>query len=94
MSTVAFSGTTLSPAIFWILDLIQLQQTSFFHHNYSKKDVPHGRPDIHAQSCFQQWKLKPNRKTGIVATLLGLLKPVMITKECLTLPVVIRQVIV
>ena len=57
---------------------------------------PTWKTDIHAQSCFQQWKLKPNRTAGIVATLLGLLKPVMVTNKdvCLNLPVAIRQVIV
>ena len=46
------------------------------------------KTDIHARSCFQKWKLKPNRTTGIVATLFGLLKPVIVT-----LPVALRQVI-
>ena len=57
---------------------------------------PMWKTDIHARSCFQKWKLKPNRTAGIVATLLGLLKPVMVTNKdvCLNLPVAIRQVIV
>ena len=67
---------------------------SFQNHNQIRRPMP--KTDIHARSCFQKWKLKPNRTTGIVATLLGLLKPVMVTNKdvCLNLPVAIRQVIV
>ena len=57
---------------------------------------PMWKTDIHARSCFQKWKLKPNRTTGIVATLLDFLKPVMVTNKdvCLNLLVMIRQAIV